>query len=195
MSKIIKYLIEAKINEIRRAKEIGIKGTCVYIGHACVNCGRIRWVKLNRGIIRNKKCPRCGNNRKTGVVYTGQYFSMWVESNDFYFPMCSSPRKTGGYIPIHRLVIAKHLGRCLHSWELVHHLNGDKKDNRIENLQIVSDYGHKQVTLLEKRINDLETRVTQLEGENVLLRNRLSDFENKSPENPVNILTNHSRGV
>ena len=52
-----------------------------------------------------------------------------------------------------------------------------------------------QVTLLEKRINDLETRVTQLEGENVLLRNRLSDFENKSPENPVNILTNHSRGV
>ena len=45
---------------------------------------------------------------------------------------------TGGFIYEHRHVMQEHIGRMLESHETVHHLNGNRADNRLENLELWS---------------------------------------------------------
>ena len=42
-----------------------------------------------------------------------------------------------GYIREHRLIMEEHVGRYLTPEELVHHINANKQDNRIENLELM----------------------------------------------------------
>ena len=44
--------------------------------------------------------------------------------------------------PVHRVIMEEHLGRKLSKEECVHHINEDKLDNRIENLQVLSRGEH-----------------------------------------------------
>lgn len=60
------------------------------------------------------------------------YVRAWVARDDPMYVMANA----AGQVPEHRLVMARHLGRPLRREETVHHVNGDKQDNRIENLQL-----------------------------------------------------------
>ena len=48
----------------------------------------------------------------------------------------------GGYKLEHRAIMEEHLGRKLERNEYVHHINGNKKDNRLENLMVMTPQAH-----------------------------------------------------
>lgn len=156
------------------------RGTNLFIWIACPQCGRERFV--NKSFLKRQsvvgQCHKCsimknghGNAWRGGRVNAARgYKDIWVQGDNFFFPMAKNYSGGGGYVAEHRLVMAQHLGRCLHSWEIVHHKNHIRDDNRLENLQLASDIGHKQLTLLENRIKDLEFKVSEQDKEIRLLK-------------------------
>jgi len=164
-----------ELGEIRRAKDIhpdrvytkAASRLNKYIWHACVGCGKERWVVLYRRQPKRLHCQQCGCGSKQGSgsknpcwkggrqVTKEGYILIWISPDDFFYPMANKR----GYIPEHRLIMAKHLGRNLHSWELVHHKGTkfppgsieNKSDNRIKNLMIIVT-GHKDSGLHTAKI-------------------------------------------
>lgn len=156
-----------EVGEIRPGLELGYKSNTKNKWSPCGICGVPRWVQVNKnGESKIKRCLKCswiGKHHSTetkiqmskdrkrsrfgsyspswkgGRVRGAGYISIKLLSGDFFFPMADSH----GYVMEHRLVVAKSIGRCLQPFpfEVVHHKNGDRLDNRLENLELTAGNG------------------------------------------------------
>lgn len=180
--------------EIRKGTEIGYKSQRKHIWTACKVCGKYRWVQMVKEKLRSKLCRSCDGKRRMGtkgfqqignkhpnwkggktITATG-YILVRLFPDDFFYPMA----RQSGYVSEHRLVIAKYLGRCLQSWEIVHHRGinypqGSKEnrsDNSLGNLEIGTQHNHMiehdkgykdgyQKGLIDGRVKQIEELKTQ----------------------------------
>jgi len=88
--------------------------------------------KRDKGLHKGKNNSMYGKKGKESPVFKGK-----CKTTSGYFNICAPnhPNKTKhGYVLEHRLVMEEFIGRYLTSEEIVHHINGIKSDNRIENL-------------------------------------------------------------
>lgn len=166
------------IGEIRKAQEVGFRGNpnIEFIWHACIQCREERWIKVE-SLKRSKRqglCKQCyhklrginSSHWKGGKCKSSTgYIEIKLQPDDFFYPMVTK----SGYVREHRLVMAKHLNRCLLSWEVVHHKNGIKDDNRIENLHLLSCQNEHNVMINRQLI--------KLQKENKLLKEKLQELQ------------------
>ena len=91
----------------------------------CKNCGKEFYVKPSRA---KRGVKYCSMDCRKQHQYTGRF-----TRSDGYVAVLVK----GKYELEHRYIMAQHIGRPLQTKEHVHHRNGIKHDNRIENLEIV----------------------------------------------------------
>ena len=58
--------------------------------------------------------------------------------------------RTDGYVMLHTVVMERHIGRFLKRDEVVHHINHDRSDNRIENLLLMNKKDHMAMHMKER---------------------------------------------
>ncbi len=176
-----------QLNEIVRGREIGKGGTASwqkFIWSACLDCGIERWVLFLKGKADHSRCHACANKPKghnrwqQHTLNENGYTYVKIASDDFFYPMCKC-KVSSGVVKEHRLVMAKHLGRCLNTWEFVHHKNGNKRDNRIENLELTTNGAHTiahnkgyKDGYLKGYYDGKDKRIKELEAENILLKSQ-----------------------
>lgn len=97
-----------------------------------------------RGDANPSKRPEVNQKKNETRLRNGHWFNNGGRTRDpDGYILVRRPNHPGanaaGYVREHRLVMESVVGRFLYPWEVVHHRNGKKDDNRPENLELCAD--------------------------------------------------------
>lgn len=122
---------------------LGRKNPRIKANKNCIWCDKEFHPSSPASLFCSRSCARRG--RDTGKQIGEAGITKWSLTFHGYligYIKDSPSSKTRGILQ-HRLVMEKHLGRKLASWELVHHIDGNKTNNAISNLMIVTRSEHR----------------------------------------------------
>ena len=117
--------------------------------HKCKDCSNKKNGLLKRGKAnKSKGKPRKHLSREKAANWNGGRYINKAGYVMILIKSGSTNRKSGweNYRPEHIIVMEKFLGRTLHKKECVHHIDGDKQNNRIDNLVIIDSNEHHRKT-------------------------------------------------
>jgi len=149
-----------KLGTIKRDFEIGYaKYYRKYIRHACIDCGKERWVMLLEGKPQVERCKSCANSGENNPMFgrSGENCPSWqggeiLWKGYIFIHKPEHPHSNGqGYIKRATLILEEKLGRYLKDGYLAHHENEIKTDDRPENLKEM-EHGKHTTLHNEKRV-------------------------------------------
>lgn len=125
----LKAFSQAQFDDMRQKRREGWSFDRIGKAHG-INGTYARRIMMQLG--ETSALVRLSRRKPDAVMIRGGYRCVHVYPGDPFYSMQDGK----GYVAEHRLVMARHLGRPLTKDETVHHVNGDRQDNQLENLQI-----------------------------------------------------------
>ena len=141
---------------------------------SCKVCGTMFKPRRESQLFCSKPCMYQGRRTPAACIPgpdNPNYKGGWLDYKGY-----RQVKQDGKNVRQHRLIMEQHLDRTLSPDQVVHHINGEKTDNRIENLEIV-EFGKHSSNHNRSRIYKKGYKMKLSDAERVARSNRAKKLQ------------------